>query len=82
MRADDCFYNPRSPPPLPLQRFSVAKTSLCHGLGCWFDLTFSGSESIVTLSTAPEAPQTHWYQCRLMLETPLAVNATQVSTQC
>eukprot|EP00903_Cladosiphon_okamuranus_P006197 g6094.t1 len=61
-------------------RFSVAKTSLCHGLGCWFDLTFSGSESIVTLSTAPEAPQTHWYQCRLMLETPLAVNATQVVT--
>lgn len=60
-------------------RFSVTKTSLCHGVGCWFDLTFSGSESIVTLSTAPEAPQTHWYQCRLMLETPLAVNATQVS---
>lgn len=57
----------------------MTKTSLCHGLGCWFDLTFRGSESVVTLSTAPEAPQTHWYQCRLMLETPLAVNATQVS---
>lgn len=72
---------PISPHPPAPGRFSVTKTSLCHGLGCWFDLTFSGGESIVTLSTAPELPQTHWYQCRLMLETPLAVNATQVGAR-
>lgn len=61
-----------------VSRFTITKTALLHGLGCWFDLTFSGSESVVVLSTSPEAPQTHWYQCRLMLQEPLAVNATQV----
>ena len=29
------------------------------------------------LSTGPEHPATHWYQCRLLLREPLAVNATQ-----
>ena len=32
------------------------------------------------LSTGPRDPGTHWYQCRLLLLDPLAVNATQVVT--
>jgi hypothetical protein len=33
-----------------------------HGFGCWFDLSFLGSEQTVILSTSPEHPGTHWYQ--------------------
>lgn len=48
-----------------------------HGLGCWFTVDFIGSTSRVVLSTAPDEPGTHWYQCRLLLPTPMAVNASQ-----
>lgn len=36
-----------------------------------------GADAHVWLSTGPEHPATHWYQCRLLLREPLAVNATQ-----
>ncbi|CAM9246138.1 unnamed protein product [Choristocarpus tenellus] len=61
-------------------RFVISKTAIMHGLGCWFDLSFSGSDAQVILSTAPDCPGTHWYQCRLLLQEPIAVNATQVVT--
>ena len=48
-----------------------------HGLACWFTVDFVGSTTRVVLSTGPESPGTHWYQCRLLLPTPIAVNATQ-----
>lgn len=48
-----------------------------HGLGCWFDIHFLGSAAHVTLSTAPDKPGTHWYQCRLLFKDPIAVNASQ-----
>eukprot|EP00952_Eustigmatos_sp_NYUAD-ZCMA_P003100 13491-Eustigmatos_ZCMA.PRE.1 len=48
-----------------------------HGLGCWFDIEFRGSTSTVVLSTSPDSPGTHWYQCRLLLPEPIAVNRTQ-----
>jgi len=48
-----------------------------HGLACWFSVDFCGSTSTVVLSTGPQDPGTHWYQCRLLLKTPIAVNATQ-----
>ena len=48
-----------------------------HGLGGWFDISFDGSEETVVLSTAPDCPCTHWYQCRLMLKDPIAVNKGQ-----
>mmetsp|Transcript_19089 Transcript_19089/g.24647 ORF Transcript_19089/g.24647 Transcript_19089/m.24647 type:complete len:395 (-) Transcript_19089:255-1439(-) len=57
--------------------FTINRTALCHGFGCWFDADFNGTTSQVTLSTAPSCPGTHWYQCRLLLKDPLAVNATQ-----
>jgi histone-arginine methyltransferase CARM1 len=61
---------------LPLD-FAVDKTGLCHGLALWFDVLFDGSAVKAVLSTAPTEPATHWYQCRLLLREPLAVNARQ-----
>jgi len=58
--------------------FRVGTTCLCHGVGCWFDAHFLGSSQHVTLSTAPDQTGTHWYQCRLLLAEPIAVNASQV----
>ena len=46
-------------------------------MGCWFTVDFCGSTSRVVLSTGPEAPGTHWYQCRMLLSTPIAVNVGQ-----
>ena len=59
--------------------FRVDKTSIMHGLGGWFDIDFQGSdpEKKVVLSTAPDKPGTHWYQCRLLYHEPLAVNKGQ-----
>lgn len=61
---------------IPLD-FTVNKTGLCHGLAAWFDVVFPGSKTRVTLNTGPWFPGTHWYQCRLLLREPLAVNAGQ-----
>lgn len=49
-----------------------------HGLGCWFDIAFQGTAATVVLSTSPGSPGTHWYQCRLLLPEPIAVNRGQV----
>lgn len=57
--------------------FQIEKTALLHGLGGWFDLSFLGSTENVTLSTSPESPGTHWYQCRMLLRDPIAVNKGQ-----
>jgi histone-arginine methyltransferase CARM1 len=61
---------------LPLD-FLVERPALCHGLAAWFTVDFEGSVQTVTLDTGPHAPGTHWYQCRLLLREPLAVNAGQ-----
>lgn len=58
-------------------RFRIDRTAIMHGFGCWFDISFLGAEQTVTLSTSPEHPGTHWYQCRLLLCEPLAVNKGQ-----
>ena len=47
---------------------TITKTAVCHGIACWFDCDFIGSEATVTLRTGPEAPGTHWYQCRMLLQ--------------
>lgn len=57
--------------------FVVARTALLHGLACWFDVMFDGSGNTTCLSTGPSDPATHWYQCRLLVQEPLAVNAGQ-----
>lgn len=61
---------------LPL-RFVIHRTGLLHGLACWFDAEFLGGNAKVKLDTAPNMPTTHWYQVRLLLALPLAVNARQ-----
>lgn len=48
-----------------------------HGIAGWFDINFIGSTENVLLSTAPECPGTHWYQCKLLLAQPLGVNRGQ-----
>jgi len=57
--------------------FEIQQPCLVHGLAGWFDAVFEGSNTTVTLSTAPWSPGTHWYQIRFLLEVPLAVNAGQ-----
>jgi histone-arginine methyltransferase CARM1 len=57
--------------------FKISRNSLMHGVCCWFDVDFLGSNRIVTLSTSPRLPGTHWYQIRLLLPSPLGVNAGQ-----
>jgi histone-arginine methyltransferase CARM1 len=64
---------------IPLE-FVVDRTSLLHGLACWFDVDFNGSTESVKLCTGPGSPDTHWYQCQLLFKEPLAVNATQKIT--
>lgn len=57
--------------------FISTRTAVCHGLACWFDVSFNGTDTQTVLSTAPSAPGTHWYQCRLVLKEPIALNAMQ-----
>jgi histone-arginine methyltransferase CARM1 len=37
-----------------------------------------GASAHVELSTSPDHPVTHWYQCRLLLIDPIAVNRGQI----
>ena len=57
--------------------FTASRTALCHGLAAWFDVAFRGSTEEVVLRTGPSAPGTHWYQVRILLREPIAVNAGQ-----
>jgi histone-arginine methyltransferase CARM1 len=57
--------------------FTASRTALCHGLATWFDVTFTGSTEELHLRTGPTAPGTHWYQVRILLPEPVAVNAGQ-----
>lgn len=40
-------------------------------------MDFIGTKLTVKLSTGPADPGTHWYQCRLVLRAPIAVNVGQ-----
>jgi histone-arginine methyltransferase CARM1 len=62
---------------IPFQ-FTIARTAVLHGIATWFDFSFPGTQNTVTIDTGPFSATTHWQQCRLLLETPLAVNASQV----
>jgi histone-arginine methyltransferase CARM1 len=57
--------------------FTASRTALCHGLAAWFDVAFCGSTEEVKLCTGPSSPGTHWYQTRILLKDPVAVNAGQ-----
>eukprot|EP00808_Paulinella_micropora_P000975 g79681.t1 len=75
-------------------RCVITKPGELHGLACWFDVRFldepapsvptshgrveSQLRPPVLLSTAPSAAMTHWYQTRLLLQTPQQVSPGQV----
>ncbi|XVE65611.1 hypothetical protein DITRI_Ditri08aG0014300 [Diplodiscus trichospermus] len=46
---------------IPL-KFIASVGTRVHGLACWFDVLFNGSNVQRWLTTAPGAPTTHWYQ--------------------
>ena len=60
--------------------FLCTRTAVMHGLACWFDVDFDGSDARITLSTGPHCAGTHWYQSRFVMKEPLAVNAGQTVT--
>ncbi|KAI9340427.1 S-adenosyl-L-methionine-dependent methyltransferase [Zopfochytrium polystomum] len=49
----------------------IPTTGLVHGIAGWFDINLGG----LTLTTSPQAEQTHWQQVRFLFKEPLAVNA-------
>eukprot|EP00056_Hartaetosiga_gracilis_P012569 m.200526 g.200526 ORF g.200526 m.200526 type:complete len:447 (-) comp13711_c0_seq1:1688-3028(-) len=48
-----------------------------HGFASWFDNDFCGSRETITLSTSPFSPVTHWYQVRLLLQTPVLLQPNE-----
>ncbi|RHY83628.1 hypothetical protein DYB26_000079 [Aphanomyces astaci] len=60
-------------------RFECNQTgmTIMHGLACWFTVDFIGTAATVVLSTGPWDTGTHWYQCRMLLKQPIAVNRSQ-----
>ncbi|EFJ40511.1 hypothetical protein VOLCADRAFT_69442, partial [Volvox carteri f. nagariensis] len=60
--------------PLQLVTGPVAPVTI-HGLACWFDVFFAGSQQPVWLTTAPGMPTTHWFQLRCVLQHPLVVTS-------
>lgn len=65
---------------VPLQ-LQVTHPGPCtiHGLACWFDVFFHGSQVPVWLSTAPGLPTTHWFQLRCVLKTPIVLTGPGAS---
>jgi len=61
-------------------KFAAKETCVLHGLATWFEAHFEGSSCSVILSTSPWDTLTHWWQTRLMLMEPLAVNKGQEIT--
>ncbi|KAL0019599.1 hypothetical protein WJX79_008229 [Trebouxia sp. C0005] len=64
---------------IPLQ-LQIGRACVVHGIACWFDVLFDGSNTQRWLSTAPGQPTTHWFQLRCLMETPLHVQQGQVIT--
>ncbi|GFR50116.1 hypothetical protein Agub_g12266, partial [Astrephomene gubernaculifera] len=60
--------------PLQLVTGPVAPVTI-HGIACWFDVFFAGSQQPMWLTTAPGMPTTHWFQLRCVLQQPLHIPA-------
>jgi histone-arginine methyltransferase CARM1 len=58
-------------------RFVAAHAGPIHGLAGWFDVTFEGSAKRVQLSTAPDAPLTHWHHLCFVFREPANVRVGQ-----
>jgi histone-arginine methyltransferase CARM1 len=59
-------------------KFKISKACVVHGIATWFDTVFNGSTHQVVLSTNPRNSTTHWYQVRLLLKEPIALNKNQI----
>jgi type I protein arginine methyltransferase len=59
-------------------RFAMAHGGAINGIAGWFDLAFDGSTNRVVLSTAPDVPNTHWWQLRFVFPQPLMTRIGQV----
>lgn len=57
--------------------FSMAHGGPIHGIVGWFDLAFVGSKHQVLLTTAPDAPNTHWWQLRFVFPEPVMARIGQ-----
>lgn len=63
--------------------FNIKKTGILHGFGSWFDIQFHSTDlqtqevenalNMVTLSTGPNAPKTHWKNAIFMFNEPVTV---------
>merc|ERR1719456_1066446 len=60
--------------------FNALATGLIHGIAAWFEVHFEGSTSETILSASPWDTLTHWWQSRVTLLEPLAVNKNQMIT--
>lgn len=73
---DDLDFAPeRAPPPSRREqsvRWTLSSPMTVYGLGLWWDCELLPG---VSLSTAPDAPPTHWEQVYLPLLKPLSMNA-------
>lgn len=58
-------------------KFVASHPGQVHGLAGWFDVFFDGTQECVKLSTAPDAPRTHWMQLRLVLQEPVSLHIGQ-----
>jgi histone-arginine methyltransferase CARM1 len=57
--------------------FQALAASLIHGIAAWFEVHFEGTNCESILSTSPWDCLTHWWQSRVTLLEPLAVNKLQ-----
>lgn len=73
---DDLDLDPRQPPPASRReqtvRWDALSSQSIHGLALWWDCELVPG---IHLSTAPDAPPTHWEQVYLPLLAPLPLDA-------
>lgn len=54
-------------------KFVATHPGPMHGIAGWFDVAWDGSQERVRLTTAPDAPRTHWMQIRFVFKDPVSV---------
>jgi histone-arginine methyltransferase CARM1 len=60
--------------------FTALRDAVVHGLAGWFDVAFEGTSERVVLTTAPDAPETHWSQLRFVFVEPLTLRRGETVT--
>lgn len=68
---------------VPQKEFSLTsleENNMLYGICCFFDVTFSGPEATVILTTSPFNPPTHWSQTIFFFDEPIKVQIGQEIT--